>query len=186
MTHPRIWTGRLELVSATEPMVKADLDQRAELSRLLDARLPDDWPPPLTDRSGLEWTLNSMADPEQTGFLLWYWVCREGPVRVLIGEGGFKGKPTQDGAVEVGYSVVEEFHRCGYATEAVMALVDFAFDHPLVRRVIAETYPELAPSIRVLQKCGFACIGPAAEPDVIRFERLRPPSTEQLRHHSHG
>jgi RimJ/RimL family protein N-acetyltransferase len=39
--------------------------------------------------------------------------------------------------------------------------------------VIAETLPELTPSIGVLGKCGFHLIGEGSEPGVIRFELTR-------------
>jgi RimJ/RimL family protein N-acetyltransferase len=64
-------------------------------------------------------------------------------------------------------------HRHGYATEAVRGLVAAAFALPEVRRVLAETLPELTPSIGVLHKCGFRLIGDGSEPGVIRFEITR-------------
>jgi RimJ/RimL family protein N-acetyltransferase len=42
-----------------------------------------------------------------------------------------------------------------------------------VRRVIAETLPELAGSIGVLRRCGFRLLGEGSEPGVIRFELRR-------------
>ncbi len=78
-----------------------------------------------------------------------------------------------DGTVEVGYSVLEAHQRRGYASEAVEALVGWAFGHPEVTRVIAETYPELVPSVGVLEKTGFRLIGAGSEERVIRFERRR-------------
>ena len=39
--------------------------------------------------------------------------------------------------------------------------------------MIAETLPELTPSIGVLRKGGFALIGEGSEPGVIRFELTR-------------
>jgi len=42
-----------------------------------------------------------------------------------------------------------------------------------VQRVIAETLPELTPSIGVLRKCGFRPVGEGSEPGVIRFELTR-------------
>ena len=68
-----------------------------------------------------------------------------------IGNGGFKGRPDADGSVEVGYSVMENYQRNGFAPEAVEALVDWAFGYREVQRVIAQTLPELRPSIRVLE-----------------------------------
>lgn len=42
-----------------------------------------------------------------------------------------------------------------------------------VSRVIAETFPNLKPSIRVLEKTGLRCIGQDSEEDVIRYDLLR-------------
>ncbi|MBW4650055.1 MAG: GNAT family N-acetyltransferase [Kastovskya adunca ATA6-11-RM4] len=49
----------------------------------------------------------------------------------------------------------------------------WAFTHPQVNRVIAETLPELTPSIRVLEKNRFVNIGEGSESGVIRFELPR-------------
>jgi ribosomal-protein-alanine N-acetyltransferase len=68
---------------------------------------------------------------------------------------------------------LEAHQRRGYASEAVEALVGWAFGHPEVTRVIAETYPELVPSVGVLEKTGFRLIGAGSEERVIRFERRR-------------
>ena len=90
--------------------------------------------------------------------------------RTLVGVVGYKGMP-KDGTVEVGYGIVAEHQRRGYATEATRALVDQAFATPGVTRVIAETLPGLAPSIGVLEKLKFTLIGEGSEPGVIRYER---------------
>jgi RimJ/RimL family protein N-acetyltransferase len=55
----------------------------------------------------------------------------------------------------------------------VRGLLSQAFALPAVHRVIAETLPELAPSIGVLRKCGFGLIGDGSEPGVIRYELTR-------------
>jgi RimJ/RimL family protein N-acetyltransferase len=99
-----------------------------------------------------------------------YYVVLPGEARELIGVAGYKGPPGDDGAVEVGYGILGEHRRRGYASEATAALVARAFDDPRVTRVIAETLPELAPSIGVLHKLGFTLEeGAGSEPGVIRF-----------------
>jgi len=75
--------------------------------------------------------------------------------------------------VEVGYGIVSEQRRRGYATEVTRGLLSRAFALPGVRRAIAETLPELVGSIGVLEKCGFRLLGAGSEPGVIRFELLR-------------
>jgi 8-oxo-dGTP pyrophosphatase MutT (NUDIX family) len=71
----------------------------------------------------------------------------------VVGDAGFKGPP-QHGEVELGYSIVPEHRRRGYAIEAAKALVDWALGQPGVERVLAETEPENAPSQRVLERVG--------------------------------
>jgi ribosomal-protein-alanine N-acetyltransferase len=75
--------------------------------------------------------------------------------------------------VEVGYGIVRDQHRHGYASEAAGGLLARAFASPDVTRVTAETYPELVGSIGVLRRCGFRFIGEGSEPGVIRYEITR-------------
>ncbi len=71
-----------------------------------------------------------------------------------IGDLCFKGlKP--EGRTEIGYGILDEYQGQGYATEAVKAAAAWAFQHPEVAAVEAETEPDNAASQRVLEKCGF-------------------------------
>jgi RimJ/RimL family protein N-acetyltransferase len=170
---PMIFTPRLDLVEATPPSVRAAIGDYPKLGELLHARVPTSWPPELLDVAALEWTLRWLEDPSNDSAFGMYWiVLREGHKRFLVGVAGFKGMP-KDGTVEIGYGVVSEYQRRGVATETVRAFLAHAFASPQVMRVIAETYPHLAPSIGVLTKCGFRLIGEGSEPGVVRYERLR-------------
>lgn len=75
--------------------------------------------------------------------------------------------------VEVGYSIMPAFQRLGLASEAVAALIDWAFSDPGVQLVTAETLPSLPASIRVLEKNGFQFLGAGSEEGVIRYGRNR-------------
>ena len=170
-----ISTDRLDLVPATIPTVRAALEDPERLGVLLDARVPDSWPPDLLDVSALEWTLGWLRTEGNDPRWGFYWmVLCEPESRVLIGTTGYKGNPTPDGTLEIGYGVVTD-HQCrGYATEATRALVDHAFGSPDVTRVIAETLPDLEASKRVLEKCGFEFLGEGSETWAIRYELRRP------------
>jgi [ribosomal protein S5]-alanine N-acetyltransferase len=164
---------RLDLVPATPALVRADLAGREALAEALGAEVPESWPPELFDEPALRYTLEKLeAGPEQAGWWLYYVVLREGPV--LVGVAGYKGPPAA-GAVEIGYSVVPERRRRGYAAEASAALVARAFERADVERVIAETLPELVPSIGVLERLGFRFVGEGSEPGVIRYALERAP-----------
>ena len=71
-----------------------------------------------------------------------------------IGDLCFKGL-RENGIAEIGYGILEEHQEQGYATEAVQAACHWAFLHPDVRSLEAETDAENAASQRVLEKCGF-------------------------------
>jgi RimJ/RimL family protein N-acetyltransferase len=175
MESIRLRTTRLEVISMTLEMARAERDEPARLERDLGIRLAQPWPPPLNDEASLAWTISVLeANGDRAGWGGWY-IClpgHDGVPAVAIGGCGFKGLPDPSGMVEVGYSVLEEYQHRGYASEAIGALIDWAFAQPGVRRVVAETYPELIGSIGVLRKLGFRRIGDGSEPGVIRFERL--------------
>jgi RimJ/RimL family protein N-acetyltransferase len=175
MESIRLRTTRLEVISATIEMARAERDDPARLERDFGIRLGRPWPPPLNDEASLAWSISVLeANKGTAGWGFWYFTLpnEEGSPSLAVGNGGFKGPPDADGTIEVGYSVLEEYQRRGYASEAVGALIAWGFAQAGVRRVIAETYPELIGSIGVLRKLGFQEIPEGgSEPGVIRFER---------------
>ena len=89
----------------------------------------------------------------------WYAVWRIGLKNgACAGDLSFKGPP-ENGAVEIGYGVLEAYRGRGIATEAVRAAVAWALAQPGVTAVEAETEPGNAASQRVLAKCGFLPTG---------------------------
>ncbi len=169
-------TARLVLVAVTMDMQQAELDDRDRFASRLDADVPGDWPPPLSDEASMHWTLNYLREhPQNEGWAKWYFLLsRPGARPILIGNGGFAGAPSGDGTVEVGYSIVEPYQRQGFAPEAVRGLIAWAFTHAHVTRLIAHTLPDLRPSIRVLEKCGFHFVGDGSEEGTVRYELFRP------------
>ena len=170
-------TLRLELIAATFQLADLEWRDMERLARELECAPPGSWPPPLNDENSQRWTREMLQQHhDAVGWCLWYLVRNErGRERVLIGNAGFKGQPA-DGACEIGYSVLPAYEGFGYATEAAQALVSWAFQHPAVNRVLAETLPELTRSIRVMDKCGMRFIG-AGNPEegqaTVRYEVSR-------------
>ena len=182
---PSLQTERLELRPGTATALRAELDGRAALAAALGVEVPAAWPPELYDADAVRWTLAQLGDrPDGGPFGFYYLILRPtqvapGGASTLIGVGGFKGPPDARGEVELGYGVLPEFQRRGYATEAVRAWLALAFADPNVRTVIGQTLAGLAPSIGVLEKTGFRFAGaaedagaPAGE-QVVRYEISR-------------
>ena len=90
----------------------------------------------------------------------------------IVGFCSFKGPPA-DGVVEIAYGIAPDEQGKGYATEAAQALVAFARSFPEVKVIRAHTLADGAASKRVLEKCGFQCVGEVVDPEdgpVLRFE----------------
>ena len=193
MTDPardRIETPRLTLLPGTIPLLRAE---RAHVGNLLRSKLEDPnspwgefeallgaevatpWPPPSNDEHSRQKMIRHLEASPEPGWGVWYILLKRGPGEgaIVVGNGGFKGPPSADGTVEIGYSVVEGYQGLGIASEAVHAFVEYAFEDPRVRRVIAEALADNVASIRVLEKNGFLRTGTGGEPGELRFERSR-------------
>ena len=101
-----------------------------------------------------------LKHPEQWDwYAMWMIELKDG---THIGDLCFKGLDPE-GIAEIGYGILVEYQGQGYATEAVQAAVDWAFQHPKVMVLEAETTPENTASKRVLEKCGFIANGKIGE-----------------------
>ncbi len=168
----RIETDRMELIASTQAMAQADADDDfATLDDLLDARIPDEWPPPLTIDARGHWARVLLEHPEQVGWWNWFFVRETGDAadRVLLGGAGFNGPPDEHGTVQVGYSVLPSFQLRGYATEGVRALLDWSFQDSRTALVTAQTFPDVAASLGVLSKLGMTYLDEGDEPGAILF-----------------
>jgi RimJ/RimL family protein N-acetyltransferase len=175
-------TPRLHLQPTTPELLRAELAGRSEFAAAIGMDVPTSWPPEFYDEDAIRQTLAALEDnasPHPWG--LYYVVLRETATSpaTLVGTAGFKGPPGADGSVEIGYSIVVEHQRRGLATEAVRALVEFAFDMPAIQTVVGQTLPHLIASRGVLRKLGFAFVGGGEDPhappgaEVLRYELRR-------------
>lgn len=163
----------MRLVSSTAELVRAEINDRAEFSRLLGARIPSAWP---TDEAAdaLPWFLERLegADPADSGWYGFYGVATEGvdDAPVLVGSGGSLGPPADD-TVEIGYSVSPAFQQRGFATEMMSAIVDWIGQDPRIELITAETTTDNVPSRRLLAHLGFREAGSGREPDTVEYTR---------------
>jgi [ribosomal protein S5]-alanine N-acetyltransferase len=78
---------------------------------------------------------------------------------IVVGEAGFHGLPDDDGRAEIGYMVISEHRRCGYAEEAARALIDWAAAAHHITRFRASVSPQNAASLSLVRKLGFIQVG---------------------------
>lgn len=103
------------------------------------------------------------------------WICyiatRDG---VAVGTCGFKSSPDQ-GRVEIAYFTFPDFEGRGLATAMAAELLAIAKSTDPTVTPAAQTLPERNASHRVLEKLGFACVGPVGHPEdgtVLEWRKL--------------
>lgn len=163
MSKQRIGTERLELLPL-DPAAAAALPQdRARAAELIGARLAEDWPQPdLVD------ILPRQAEIGSEDVHYGIWLVIERQTTAVIGDSGFHGPPSSDGTLEIGFSIVPDRRRRGYATEAAQALIAWARRQPGVESVVAGSAMTNQASIRTLERLGFQRTGRTG--DEIRWQ----------------
>jgi len=155
LRNPRRGIVRLDLKPLPAAAAAALPDDRETAAQLLGATLPAAWP--LRDLLDVL-PMQAAAGPDQERFGVWVMIERE--TNGVVGDVGFMGPP-DDGVVEIGFSVIPDRRRRGYATEAAQAIVDWALHEPGIRSVIARCDADNEASIRVLERVGFVRTGKA-------------------------
>lgn len=78
---------------------------------------------------------------------------------VVLGDNTFIGwcglKKHESGIVDLGFRLSQKHWGNGYATEAAMLCIEYAFNEIKLKRLIGRTDKRNIASIRVLEKCGF-------------------------------
>jgi RimJ/RimL family protein N-acetyltransferase len=155
---PPIPSARLDLVIITpEAMVamrRADFDTAA---RALRCPIPPDW-------GGARWDwfhyrLGDYADDPASLPWLARALVRRGARPAIVGNAGFHGPPDEHGIAEIGYEVVPSQRRKGFASEAAVALMDWAAKRHGVRRFRASVGPWNKPSLGLVRGLGFKRVG---------------------------
>jgi aminoglycoside 6'-N-acetyltransferase len=76
----------------------------------------------------------------------------------IVGDVGFAVADGEPNVIKVGYTISPGFQGHGYATEAIRALVDYAFGTLGAEIVRAHASAENVPSIRVAEKVGMRLV----------------------------
>ena len=133
-----------------------------------------------TDPEGVRADIEEMSarSPGEPGGWVQFSV-RERDTERLVGDVGISLADGEPGVVKVGYTISPSVQGRGYATEAVTALVDYAFETLEADVVRAYASADNLPSIRVAEKVGLTLIERFTGHDEdgpwtgVRYERRR-------------
>lgn len=140
-----IETNRLKIYAAYKEQMEAFI--AAQSADILKAAYTEMLDGCLTHPNQWEW------------YAIWMIELKDG---THVGELCFKGI-SEKGVAEIGYGIADDYQGCGYATEAVAALTDWAFRQPSVTCIMAETEETNIASQKVLKKSGFIPTGETGE-----------------------
>jgi RimJ/RimL family protein N-acetyltransferase len=107
-----------------------------------------------TDPDGVRAEIEEMANREPGEPGGWVQFTVEAQDGGIVGDVGLSPADGEAGVIKVGYTIDPRFQSRGYATEAVKALVDYAFASLDADVVRAYAGAENTPSIRVMEKVG--------------------------------
>jgi ribosomal-protein-alanine N-acetyltransferase len=157
-----IETKNLRLIPCNREILNKAIEGNNELGSLLDLQIADNWTE--FGVEPLKYALNLMLkDQEEIGWLTYFPIHKQD--NKLIGSGGYKGKPTEYGTVEIGYEITPAYRNKGFATEMAKGLISNAFTDNSVKLIIAHTLPEENASTKILTRFGFVKTGEIMDPD---------------------
>ncbi|MFN0131582.1 MAG: GNAT family N-acetyltransferase [Phycisphaerales bacterium] len=152
-----------QIVRAIEPAMArvAAAGDHSRLAELLGADVPSAWP--AKDLADVQQFLSDglNATPHDLGWWGWYMLARPGVVAdrsTLIGSCGC-GRFGTGGKPIFGYGILPAYEGRGLTTEAARVVADWVIAQPGVSVIEATTFERHFASIKILERCGFACVG---------------------------
>lgn len=87
-----------------------------------------------------------------TGFDSWLFINNQD--NTVVGDGGFRGAPDENGVIELGYAIIAAQRKKGFGFEAASALLEWGLVQDGVNTVTADCLDNNVPSIKILSKLG--------------------------------
>jgi [ribosomal protein S5]-alanine N-acetyltransferase len=149
----RLLTQRLMLVPFTMQICKNLLNEDFSDVLKMGFKKGISWPDEDV-KDTLPRIINNLSKVESpTGFESWMIVKSD--TLEVIGDLGFKGFNEAAANVDIGYGIIKEERRKGYAEEAITALINWAFLNDRVKEITAQCLIDNIGSINLLQKFNF-------------------------------
>jgi ribosomal-protein-alanine N-acetyltransferase len=141
---------------------------------------------PQTANEVLPWIEETIAHNQATPRLAHNCAIVESESELVAGWIGF-GPASKPGIgdLDFGYAMLEQFRNRGYATEALLAVIEFCFDVVGVSSFFGNTLPDNAASARVMDKVGMKRVGLREDGEII-FRIERSPSRTALNEANSG
>ena len=157
-----IETKNLTLISSNIDILMSAIKGNEAHAIKINVNVPDNW----TEFGvyALQYALDNLSESEEE-INWWTYLPIHKQDNKLIGSGGYKGKPTDEGIVEIGYEIAPDYRNKGLATEFAKSLIENALKDENVKSIVAHTLGHENASTKVLKKCGFVKVEEIIDPD---------------------
>jgi ribosomal-protein-alanine N-acetyltransferase len=171
-----VHTARLELSPLSAEAIEALLNgDAARLRSLTGAEFLAPVAPPPYMADSLPVVCDRLrSNPNEVGW--WNWLIMRQDDHEAVGSVAFAGVPDETGAVLIGYAMYPAREGHGYATEAVRAMMEWAFAQPGVRVVRALAPVWNTPAVHVAEKVGMRPVASDEDDEigeVLVYETVR-------------
>jgi ribosomal-protein-alanine N-acetyltransferase len=156
-----IHTPRLRLLTMELAHLAAIVRDPVSLGDLLGVAIPEGWPAHPAAYPHALALLKKESLRSSSGW--WLYLFMDPVQKVLVGCGGFKDAPDQNGVVGIGCEIAPAFRCRGFATEAMRGLINYACTRPEVRAIDAYSQAQPGEQSALLEAVGMIRIGDALE-----------------------
>lgn len=166
----KLITERLILMPYTIALCRSILNSDYSSLEILNLKKGISWPDAdvLDTLPRIINNLNKVEYP--TGYESWMIIKRD--TSEVIGDLGFKGFNNEEENIDLGYGIIKEERRKGYAAEAVNEIIKWAFSNKIVKEITANCSTENMSSINLLTKFNFRQV--KIEQDMIYWNLINP------------
>lgn len=131
----QIRTPRLELLPYTKTICEETMNGSTDMLDQMGLVPGAGWPDADTLDTVPRILNNLQKVKSPSGFESWMIIAQS--TRRIVGDVGFKGLPNEAGEIDLGYGVIEGERRKGFAIEAAIGILDWAFDQKGVKVITA-------------------------------------------------
>ena len=170
-----IETKRLLIKPLTAEELKKQLDSPDDFAKELGLIPSRSLVDPETKDAILNDLLPSIVDAAKDAHFYTMWIVIEKVQRAIIGGICFHGEPDEEGEVEIGYGIDDDYRNRGFMTETIAGLICWVHENKNVKAIKAETEIENHASVRVLEKNNFKVIRQIDKMVMMRLEMTKRP-----------
>jgi RimJ/RimL family protein N-acetyltransferase len=156
--QPLISTDRLELHHIPADGLISLFEEKRDVKAIAGRDFTNPHQVLVVEPGPLGWRVPQVkADPSTNKWFVRFIVQKDS--KEVIGSTSFHGVPDENGMMEIGLGIEEEFRNRGYAKEALIGMWRWVSIQPGVKTLRYTVSPTNLPSVKIIEGFGFAYLG---------------------------